>query len=364
MTDEHLRMYFGRFADLKIAVLGDFFLDKYLDVDPELAEYSIETGKTAHQVVGVRRSPGAAGTVVCNLASLSNSGESVGSGVLYAIGFTGDDGESHDLRKGLAELGCDTSHLHRDSRRMTPTYLKPRNWGENQLVGEHERYDTKNRQPTPDDMQNKIIESLDTLLPELDAVVILDQVEEAQCGVVTSKVCQALEERANRYPKVIFWADSRRRIKEFRGVIIKPNQFEALNMDNPPPGYEIEIEELCSAVVSLQKQNRAAVFATRGSKGMLVCDNDSRTVLVPTVRVDGPVDPTGAGDSATAGTVLALAAGAQPTEAALVGNLTASITVEQLATTGTASQKQVAQRLQRWRHQQESTQEQPATESD
>jgi len=70
--------------------------------------------------------------------------------------------------------------------------------------------------------------------------------------------------------------------------------------------------------------------------------------LVSTVRVDGPTDPTGAGDSATAGAVLALAAGAAAPEAALLGNLVASITVQQLATTGTASPGQVAQRLQMW----------------
>ena len=64
--------------------------------------------------------------------------------------------------------------------------------------------------------------------------------------------------------------------------------------------------------------------------------SDPELTLVPGVRVPGPVDPTGAGDSATAGCVLALAAGAGPAEAALVGNLVASITVQQLATTGTA----------------------------
>ena len=36
---------------LRIAVVGDFFLDKYLVVDPAFAEVSLETGKTAHQVV-------------------------------------------------------------------------------------------------------------------------------------------------------------------------------------------------------------------------------------------------------------------------------------------------------------------------
>jgi sugar/nucleoside kinase (ribokinase family) len=74
-------------------------------------------------------------------------------------------------------------------------------------------------------------------------------------------------------------------------------------------------------------------------------------VLVPAVRVPGPIDPTGAGDSATAGAVLALCAGASLQEAALVANLVASITIEQLGTTGTASPSQLAPRLETWRRQ-------------
>ncbi len=350
MRDDRLSELVRRFSGLQIAVLGDFFLDKYLDVDPSLAEYSIETGKTAHQVVEIRKSPGAAGTVVCNLAALRGNGaDTAAKNDLYAIGFTGDDGESYDLRAGLAELGCDTEHLHRDPRRMTPTYLKPRDRGDGRLEGEHERYDTKNRQATSASVQAKIIESLDSLLPRLEAVVVLDQVEEPECGVVTTRVREALAQRAKRYPDVVFWVDSRRRINEFRGMTIKPNQFEAMGIDNPPPGQEVDIEELCRSVETLRAKTGAAIFATRGTEGMMVCDEE--ITLVPTVRVDGPTDPTGAGDSATSGAVLALAAGAQADEAALVGNLVASITVQQLATTGTASPAQVAERLQEWNKQ-------------
>jgi len=69
---------------------------------------------------------------------------------------------------------------------------------------------------------------------------------------------------------------------------------------------------------------------------------------VRAVRVPEPTDPTGAGDSATAGAVLALCAGATPPEAALVANLVASITVQQLAKTGTASPAELGRRLEMW----------------
>ena len=60
MKTKRLEELISTFPRVKIAVLGDFFLDKYLDTEPSLGEVSIETGKTAHQVVGVRHSPGAA----------------------------------------------------------------------------------------------------------------------------------------------------------------------------------------------------------------------------------------------------------------------------------------------------------------
>ena len=59
MSPDRLRQLVDRFARLRVAVVGDYFVDKYLDVDPRLAEVSLETGKTAHQVVSIRHSPGA-----------------------------------------------------------------------------------------------------------------------------------------------------------------------------------------------------------------------------------------------------------------------------------------------------------------
>ena len=93
-----------RFSGIRVAVMGDFFLDKYFDIDPALAETSVETGRCAHQVVGIRHSPGAAGTVVNNLAAL-------GVKRMVGLGFTGDDGEGWELRKDLApEEACASMH--------------------------------------------------------------------------------------------------------------------------------------------------------------------------------------------------------------------------------------------------------------
>jgi bifunctional ADP-heptose synthase (sugar kinase/adenylyltransferase) len=331
-----------RFSRLRVAVLGDFFLDKYLEVDATLAEPSLETGRTAHQVVAVRRSPGAAGTVVNNLAAL-------GAGELSALGAVGSDGEAFDLCQALEHLGCKTDGLLRCPDLMTPTYLKPRDWGVPGLVGEHSRYDTKNRQPMPKSIVSRVAAALDHVLASIDVLIVMDQVEMTDCGVVTAMLRDILADQALRFPQVLFWADSRRFVRQFRHAVIKPNQFEAVGRVNPLPGDEVSLSDLKSVLPRLSAETGKTVFITCGEKGMLV--GTSQPVLVPGLRVNGAIDPTGAGDSATAGAVLTLASGGTPEEAALVGNLVASITVRQLGTTGTASPSQLEAALKEWHEQ-------------
>jgi len=62
--------------------------------------------------------------------------------------------------------------------------------------------------------------------------------------------------------------------------------------------------------------------------------------------VSGPIDIVGAGDSTSAGIVCAMASDVSPGTAAAFGNLVASITIQQLGTTGTATPSQVRQRWQ------------------
>ena len=344
MTPERLNELLSQFAKHRIAVLGDFFLDKYLDIDPQLDEPSLETGRVAFQVVGSQKSPGAAGTVVNNLTAL-------GAGQLHALGLIGDDGEGYDLTRAFAAQGCQTEGLIRSPEVVTPTYLKPRNRAIPGLAGEHSRYDTKNRAKTPSHLISQVAAALDHLLPSLDALVIMDQVELTGCGVVTSELRDILAEQALRYRKVIFWVDSRRHIRHFRNMITKPNQFEAVGRPNPLPGDEITTSDLRTVIPKMRAETGAPVFVSFGRKGMFVTDPELQ--LIPGVHVTGTIDPTGAGDSATAGAVLALCSGASYAEAALIANLVASVTVQQLGTTGTATPDQVRDALQLWRAQQD-----------
>src|ERR687885_2403692 len=87
-----------RAPGLTVGVVGDLFLDRYLDLDAALTEPSLETGLDAYQVVRVRPTPGAAGTILNNLVAL-------GVRQVYAIAVIGDDGEGYELRRALSDLG-------------------------------------------------------------------------------------------------------------------------------------------------------------------------------------------------------------------------------------------------------------------
>ena len=73
----------------------------------------------------------------------------------------------------------------------------------------------------------------------------------------------------------------------------------------------------------------------------------------PGVQVEGPIDIVGAGDSVLAGIGLAMCAGATPAEAAYIGNLVGSITIQQLGTTGIATQADLLNRHYQYQKQNE-----------
>ena len=58
-------------------------------------------------------------------------------------------------------------------------------------------------------------------------IIVSDQAETSQGGVVTPAVREAILRVAAANPQIVVWVDSRRRAEHFRGVIVKPNQEEA-----------------------------------------------------------------------------------------------------------------------------------------
>ncbi|MDR0870490.1 MAG: PfkB family carbohydrate kinase [Planctomycetaceae bacterium] len=325
---ETIEKILSRFPTLRIAVIGDYFLDRYWDIDPVLDESSIETGLTAQQVVRCRYAPGAAGTVVNNLAAL-------GVGKIFAAGFTGNDGEGYVLRKKLGNIGVNQQFLLETPHRQTPCYTKPLRNGI-----EGNRFDIKNRTKTPPDVEERIAESLRLLAGRVDAIMIMDQVSEEDSGVITDSVRNELICLGSKADSPLIYADSRERIGLFRNILVKCNDKELLNVFGKIPSGNITIDELKGYGVKLSEKTKKTVFVTLGANGQLVVNADE-TVHVPAVPVSGEIDICGAGDSASAGIVASLCSGAGPAEAAYIGNVIASITIRQLGCTGTATPEEV-----------------------
>ena len=143
MTPERFRSITSRYAGLRIAIVGDFCLDRYLEIDPARCETSIETGLPVHNVVRVRAQPGGAGTILNNLVAL-------GVGRIVPVSFCGDDGEGYELRRELARLpGVELDHFVTSPERRTFTYCKPLVVEPDREPVELNRLDSKNWTPTP-----------------------------------------------------------------------------------------------------------------------------------------------------------------------------------------------------------------------
>ncbi len=332
MDKATLQSILDRFSQQRIIVFGDFFLDKYLEINPKLNEVSIETGLTAYQIIGKRLQPGAAGTVCNNLSAL-------GIGEMIALSVIGDDGEGYELRKALGARRVDISNLIITEDCFTPTYTKPML---QHLSGEEEieRQDIKNRRSMPESLENELIRRLEQLAPNAGAVIIADQVQERNCGVITDRVRDAIAELALRCPTTVFFADSRERIGEFKNVHIKPNRFEAAMAIHPDYDEEPPTPFALECAQKLREQVGKPIFLTLDKEG--ICPITEREpVIIPCPPVNGPIDIVGAGDSVTAGIVSSLTSGATEVQAGIVGNLVASITIRQIGTTGTASPEQI-----------------------
>jgi rfaE bifunctional protein kinase chain/domain len=340
MDQTRLDELLDRFPYLHVLVVGDFFLDKYLIIDRQFSEVSLETGLEAYQVVDIRHSPGAAGTVTSNLRALGVK--------VTALGVIGDDGQGYELRRGLTERGVDVEPLIQRADRFTPTYTKPMVREKDGREHEIQRLDIKNRSPMSAEVEDLVIGQLRALVPRVDGVILADQVPEANYGVITDRVRAEIGELALCHPEVVFAADSRVRIGLFQHIIVKPNAREATLAVRPDSAGEVnnepDLELARESGAELFRRNRKPVFLTVGAQGILLF-TEAGCEHIPAVPVSGEIDIVGAGDSVMAGIVSALGSGAEPGEAALLGNLVASITIQQIGTTGTATPAQVREQF-------------------
>ncbi len=337
MTAERFREITSRYSALKLAIVGDFCLDRYFDIDPARQEISIETNLPVHNVVGTRCQPGAAGTILNNLVAL-------GAGTIWPVGFAGDDAEGWELGRALrAKAGVNLDRFVTTPDRKTFTYTKPLLHRAGQPPEELSRLDQKNWTATPAEVSAAISRSLKAVAAQADALIVMDQVDLAGTGVVTEVVLQALSEVTHGRPGLPIIADSRRGLGGLPPVIFKMNAAELAALVGASP--TASLEEIQQRSVALAQKNGQPVFITLSERGIVGAVPKGEAWHRPCLPIRGPIDIVGAGDSVTANLTAALAAGATIPEAMELAMAGANLVIHQLGTTGTASVAEIRELL-------------------
>jgi rfaE bifunctional protein kinase chain/domain len=307
---------------LRVLVVGDICLDRWCWYDPSLAEPSAETSIPRTAVVRTIVTPGAGGTVANNLAAL-------GVGEIDVLGVIGDDGFGYELRGAMRERGITPDMLIDSPGMATFTYTKLIN----SITDDEDlpRVDFINTRPIPAEAEQQLLAALNEKWAKFDVVIVADQAERGEGGVVTAAVREAICRKAAESPEKVVWVDSRLRAELYRNVVIKPNQREA--------------EDACRRLFGsvdfgrLKTETAARMLVvTHGERGALVLEETGEQ-WSPTRKVKA-IDICGAGDSFTAGASCAYRVTGSGADAARFGNLVASITVTKKGT-GTASPEEL-----------------------
>jgi len=336
MTPERFIQLSERYAKLRIVLLGDFCLDRYLDIDPAKSETSIETGLTVHNVTNVRSQPGAAGTILANLTAL-------GAGTVFPIGFCGEDGEGYELQRALQKIPrVDCEGFLQTPERRTFTYTKPLLHRAGRAPEELSRLDLKNWTPTPSTVEEQLLAELRKLAASADAIIVMDQVDVAETGVVTTRIREAVGEISRRHPSLPVLADCRRGLRDWPLCIWKMNARELSLLEGVS---ESDPAAMRNAIARRARNNRRAVFVSQAGDGILGAEASGATRHVPAFPIRGPIDIVGAGDSVSANLSMALAAEADVREAMEIAMAAANTVIHQLGTTGTASLTQIRELL-------------------
>ena len=295
---------------IRVLVVGDICLDRWCRYEPALAEASRETGIPRSGVTATAVTPGAGGTVAGNLAAL-------GVGRVSVLGAVGHDGFGYELRSALAAKGIESNLLVESETVQTFTYTKLINAETG--VEDLPRVDFVNTIPLPVEIEERLLAHFRDSVSEFDAIVVADQAETDQGGVITPNVREAICEAARRYRGRVFVADSRARVEYFRNVIATPNEDEADDACRRAFG-QVDYDRLYRRI------GGPMLIVSAGDRGAWIVDHTGSRLL-KACRVGKTVDTCGAGDSLTAGLALALAAEAEAAAALRFGIIVAGVTV-------------------------------------
>jgi len=297
-------------AGRSVVLAADLVVDRFITGVPK--RISREAPVLILAFEGERSIPGGGANAAANVAALG--------GRPLVLGIVGEDDSGRTLLEMLRARGIPTEGIRTRPGYRTPT--KTRILGGGAIKQQIVRYDVEDSLvPTAEDRQG-FRERLAVWAgrkPQPQVAVLSDYgYGSVQPGLVPD-VRDALG------PGCRVLCDSRYRLGELEGLDgATPNQEEAeALLGGPLP----EGEELDAAGRRLvERLGVGFLLITRGSRGMSLFHGSSVCHL-PVHGTDQVADVTGAGDTVLGTFSLALAAGAQPLEAALLANYAGGIVV-------------------------------------
>lgn len=315
-----------RFSQAKVLVVGDLTLDEFLTGQVERISREAPVLILRHE--NTRQVPGGGANTVYNLATLGAQ--------VKVTGLVGKDDQGVALRGIFDAAGVDTQGILIDSNRPTVTKTRISGHARQSVTQQVVRVDRKSDELPDRELQQQLAEYIAKQLSAVDAVVCSDYGD----GVLVPPVISA----ALQHPRTI--VDTQKDLQRYLGAtIFTPNLPEA----ELAVGYKIKNSQSLSQagddLLSLTQAKQMLI--TRGDEGMSLFDRSTPTEHIPPFNRTDVFDVTGAGDTVAAALTIALAVGASCWEAAVLGNLAASIVVRQFgtATTTTDEMKLALQNL-------------------
>jgi rfaE bifunctional protein kinase chain/domain len=293
----------SRFRSLKVAVVGDLMLDRYLLGDIE--RISPEAPVPVVLVSDRRDAPGGAANVAANVVATGAR--------CHLVGVIGADAAGAALRDALTAAGIDSSRVL--SVQDRPTTTKTR------IVARGQQVCRVDEEAEQDITEGTLARVTSLALEALGASDIL-LLEDYDKGTLAPTLIPVLIDKA-RSRKVPIVVDPKyRHFYSFAGAtVFKPNRRELESALGAP----IDPAAPDAYRSAYRRANAEHLLVTLGAAGMALVSS-TEAVHVPGVRRD-VYDVSGAGDTVTAWVGLALAAGASMEEAAVLANVAAGIEV-------------------------------------
>lgn len=314
INKEQLVSYIKKLNEPKVLVIGDLAIDEMIYGDAERISREAPVLILRHS--NTKLILGAASNAAHNVSTLNN-------GKVSVIGVCGDDFQAIQLRETFEEANVNCGLLVVDPSRKTTTKTRISGSITTSITQQIVRIDRQTNALLSPEIEEEVLKQIERAIPEHDAVILSNY----HIGTLTPKIIQETIRLANQYNKVVV-VDAQKDLEIYKNVTsMTPN----LPDTQKSVGFEIETEEDLKRAGDklLDATNAKSILITCGADGMFVTRAHGNYTKIPVFNKSEVFDVTGAGDTVTAVYTLALAAGAEPSYAAIIGNIAASIVVRQ-----------------------------------